>query len=208
MKCDDARAAYLTGDPETAHTAHLDSCPLCRAVLDDLAATRRLLAEDYVWEEPPADLGDKVIALISGPDTRSRPRRRYRFLIPAAAVAAIVAAAATFAVFAGNGADWEVALPGTDLAPDATAVVRGWNETAGTRLSFDIAGLAEAPEGAFYEVWFSQGSHHVSAGTFSGSGKIEMWSGVMRSDYPRIWVTLEPIDDDESPSGHTVLDTR
>jgi len=71
----------------------------------------------------------------------------------------------------------------------------------------DIAGLDLAPAGSFHEFWLSSGPVHISAGTFHTGGQIELWSGVARSDYPRLWVTLEPIDDDESPSPVTVLDT-
>ena len=100
-----------------------------------------------------------------------------------------------------------VPIPGTAEAPNALGVVEGWNEAAGTRVVLSVAGLAPAPAGSVYEFWFSSDTLHVSAGTFSGSGEMELWAGVSRGAFPRLWVTLEPIDEDEAPSGVTVLDT-
>ena len=70
-----------------------------------------------------------------------------------------------------------------------------------------IEGLNPAPDGFVYEFWLSDGPVHISAGTFHSDGEIELWSGVSRADFPRLWITLEPLDEDESPSGNTVLDT-
>ena len=53
----------------------------------------------------------------------------------------------------------------------------------------------------------SPSGQHVSAGTFREAGRIEAWSGVRRSDFPRIWNTLEPDDGDERLSGVTIADT-
>ena len=103
--------------------------------------------------------------------------------------------------------DWEITLPGTSNAPLAMGTVQGWNESNGTRLLFQIEGLDEAPAGSIYEVWFSTQTIHISAGSFTSSGKIDMWTGISRRDYPRVWITLELIDEDESPSGHTVMDS-
>lgn len=98
-------------------------------------------------------------------------------------------------------------MPGTDIAPLATSTVAGWNEDAGTRIVVTIENLDRAPEGFFYEFWLSDGPLHISAGTFTAGGEIELWTGVSRRDFPRLWVTLEPIDEDEAPSEVTVLDT-
>jgi hypothetical protein len=126
-----------------------------------------------------------------------------------------VAAAALLAAFVGlyaiagpNAPDWEVAVPGTDLAPGATAMVSGWNTDSGTRMVVEVDGLTPAPAGYMYEFWLSNGPIHISAGTFRSPGEVELWSGVARAAFPRLWITLEPIDEDESPSGQTVLDTE
>jgi hypothetical protein len=57
-------------------------------------------------------------------------------------------------------------------------------------------------------MWLSAGARHISAGTFvEADHDLELWAGVSRRQYPRVWITLEPLDDDESLSGQTVLDT-
>jgi len=103
--------------------------------------------------------------------------------------------------------DWEVAVPGTELAPGASAVAKGWIGESGTRLVVAVEGLEPAPDGFVYEFWLSKGRLHNSAGTFTAGGELELRSGVSRAEFPRLWVTLEPLDEDEGPTTHTVLDT-
>ena len=90
---------------------------------------------------------------------------------------------------------------------DYRAVVEGWNEPGGTRVSLDIEGLPMAPEGSIYEFWFTRDDIHISAGTFVSPIDVQLWAGVTRREFPRLWITLEPIDNDESPSGINVMDT-
>jgi hypothetical protein len=172
---------------------------------------RRALTDPVIWEEPPPELKNQVVALISGQPTDEKPGTRWfqRWSGPlAAAAAVIVVAVGLYAVLRTPPADWEVAMPGTDLAPGATSTVSGWNTDAGTRMIVAIEGLEPAPAGSVYEFWLSEGPLHISAGTFTAGGEIELWAGVSRADFPRLWVTLEPLDEDESPSKHTVLDTE
>ena len=169
----------------------------------------RARADAAVWEEPSPELENQVLALIAGnglpaPEAGDGLRRWLR---PLAAVAAVITVVALYAVLRPPSPDWVVAMPGTDLAPQATSTVEGWNTESGTRMLLSVDGLDEAPDGYVYEFWLSQGPLHISAGTFSASGDIELWSGVTRAGFPRLWVTLEPLDEDESPSGQTVLDT-
>lgn len=210
MNCEEIRGMYLAGKSEDLTTAHMGECAACRAVQADLDAARLSLSEPVIWEEPSPELENQVVALIAGsrlPAT-SAPRRRQRWIRPVAAAAVFIAAVALFAAFRTPSSDWVVAMPGTDLAPLATSTVEGWNTDTGTRMLLTVDGLERAPDGYVYEFWLSEGPLHVSAGTFTASGEIELWSGVSRRDFPRLWVTLEPLDEDESPSGQTVLDTE
>lgn len=208
MNCDEARAACLAGDDDTDWQGHVRECAACRSHLDRLETGRRLLADPAVWEEPPPELGDQVTSLVTGSrrdqETAHRVRRWMR---PISAAAVLVVAVGFYAVLRGPAPDWEVPMPGTDAAPGATSTVAGWNEDSGTRLLVTIDGLDPAPDGYFYEFWLSDGPVHISAGTFTDGGEIDLWTGVRRGDFPRLWVTLEPIDEDESPSPVTVLDT-
>jgi hypothetical protein len=72
----------------------------------------------------------------------------------------------------------------------------------------DIRGIEDAPSGSYYEIWMTApDGRHISAGTFSGSGRVTAFAGVRRADYPRIWITLETADDDLGPSPETYFDT-
>ena len=209
MNCEEIRAMYLAGEREDLTETHMGECAQCRAVRSDLDAGRLSLLDPTIWEEPAPELEDQVVALITGSrstatDATHRPQRWLR---PVAAVAAVAAAIALFVALRTPSPDWVVAMPGTDLAPVATSTVEGWNTDTGTRMLLTVDGLEQAPPGYVYEFWLSEGPLHISAGTFTGSGEIELWSGVSRAAFPRLWVTLEPLDEDESPSGETVLDT-
>jgi hypothetical protein len=208
MKCDDARADFLAGEPTTEQTAHLASCRECVSIASDLRTTRSVLGEHAFWEEPPPELEQRVVTLIAGTlPSRRAIRSPARWVAAAAVAAALVITGGLWVIQSAPSADWEAALQGTTEAPEAAAVVRGWAEDSGTRLALDISGLAEAPPGTVYEVWFSRKAIHISAGTFTAGGEIEMWTGISRQEFPRIWITLEPVDPNESPSGLTVLDT-
>lgn len=210
MKCEEIRAMYLAAESEELTAAHMSECAACRAVRNDLDVGRLNLSEPMIWEEPPPELENQVVALISGNQTPASgaPRRQQRWIRPVAAAAVFIAAVGLVAVLRAPSPDWTVAMPGTDLAPGASSTVVGWNTDTGTRMLLTVDGLERAPEGYVYEFWLSGGPLHISAGTFTASGEIELWSGVSRGDFPRLWVTLEPLDEDESPSGHTVLDTE
>ncbi len=95
------------------------------------------------------------------------------------------------------------ALEGTEAAPDASAAVTVSVTPAGLKILLDADGLPGAPDGYMYEAWVGDGDLSVSAGTFhlrGGSGTIELWAGVTDRSFRRLWITLEPIDDDPSSS--------
>jgi hypothetical protein len=182
-------------------------------VADLVALSGLHLDDDALWVAPDADLETSIMAAIADdardPNVRSIvPHSRFRWLGPLVAVAAAAAIVFVFVVSTGQAdPDWAVTLRGTEAAPDASAVVSGWNEESGTRVELDITGLEPAPDGFVYELWFSADEVHVSAGTFHGDGAdAVLWAGVTRGDFPRVWITLEPLDDDPSP-GVNILDT-
>ena len=211
MRCDRARTAYLAGEANHEEMDHLEACSACAAERSALDDTRAALDDDATWTPPSPQLEERIVALISGMPEASRvaagPSRR-RLWTAGIGVAAALAAALAFVLLTGSSPDWEVPISGTDRAPAAAGVIQGWNEPDGTRLLLEVEGLPEAPAGSVYELWLSRDDIHVSAGTFRSAGSPELWVGVSRAAFPRLWVTLEPIDADESPSGETVLDTR
>jgi len=209
MNCDEFRTQYLVGGDDDTTGPHLAACGACRFHREDLEAGRRALKDPAIWEEPPPELDKQVIALIAGNEDRRSAGLTWveRWVRPLVAAAVVVVAVGLYGVFRTPSPDWEVTMPGTNLAPLATSTVSGWNTDSGTRVLIAVEGLDRAPAGYVYELWLSQGPLHISAGTFTAGGEIELRAGVTRADFPRLWVTLEPLDDDQSPSGHTVLDT-
>jgi hypothetical protein len=217
MNCEDFRAGRLEDGDSPAGPGHLETCPSCRARVADLDTGRVLLGDAAMWEEPSPELETQVGRLIlanePGPASKGPGRHRLGRLrggraFAAAAVAVVLAGVASYLALRSPAPDWEVAIPGTALAPSASAVVKGWNGEAGTRMLLTIEGLEPAPDGYVYEFWLSKGKLHTSAGTFAASGRFELRSGVTRAEFPRLWVTLEPLDEDEGPTTQTVLDTR
>lgn len=211
MNCDEFRAAVLAGEENPETDLHEKSCASCHAQGADLRLALASLSDPGLWEEPSPELALQVEDLVRNAARGSAPTggRVPRRWLSVAAIAVVIAAIGAFAlvVTRAEAPDWDVALPATDLAPNAVATVAGWNEVSGTRMLLTVAGLDPAPDGFIYEFWLSDGPLHISAGTFRSGGEIELWSGVSRGDFPRLWITLEPIDEDESPSPHTVLDT-
>ena len=213
MNCDQFQAVYLAGQEGPVELKHLAGCSSCQSDQQTLDGARRLLADSPLWEDPGPLLEEQVVGLISTPTPVSEVMEARRWsrrtpVLAAASIAAVLVAVVTiWALSRAPGADWKVPIAGTAEAPTAAGVVEGWNEPAGTRVVLTVEGLAPAPAGSVYEFWFSRDSLHVSAGTFTGPGEVELWVGVSRGAFPRLWVTLESIDEDESPSALTVLDT-
>ena len=178
-----------------------------------LDATRVSLADPVLWESPPTDGVDRLLASISSTTRANVPTRgRRRWFVPSYAAAAVVllaVAATTIAILRPtDDADWQVALVPLSAFPDAVASVEGWNTDTGTRMRITIEGIDDLADGGFYEVWMtSPDGQHISAGTFRSAGTIDTWSAVRRADFPRLWITLESFDGDPSPSAQTVLDT-
>lgn len=208
MNCDDVLQAIASGyDPARGVPqidAHLAVCPSCRLQVLPMQALGATLRDPVLWEEPPADMEERVVATIS-PQARRWPGPGSWWMV--GAVAAVLMLVVSVVAFL-NRPDWTVELvPGAD-APQASAVVSGWNTGEGTRMVLDVSGLPGPGQHAYYEVWMTApDGHHISAGTFSGSDKVTVTAGVHRADYPRIWVTREPDDGDPAPYPAVVLDT-
>ncbi|MCZ7533871.1 MAG: anti-sigma factor [Acidimicrobiia bacterium] len=213
MNCDDVRAALLGGEASEAISLHLQGCVACRRSVGTIDLIRSELSSESVWVEPPADLEETIVAAIVGVDqprthaptqdstpSKTRVTRRSRGVMLGFAAAAVVLVAIAFSLLSRAPApDWEVAMVGTGANPEATAVVAGWNTDAGTRLLLESSNLAPAPEGSIYQLWFSEGSTNVSAGTFTDPSRVELTVGIARKDYPNVWISLHPINAGTDP---------
>lgn len=186
-----------------------------------------LLADDDLWDDPPAALDEAVSAAIaaeapvaqdSGPTAQIGERRRQRQLsvpwwMAAAAACALVVAGVLLVVGRGDGeteraAGSVVDLSPTELFPEASGTADVAATAAGLRIVLDTDGLPPAGPDHFYEAWITDGTVRVSAGSFhlnGASAPIELWAGVDRPTFRTLTVTLEPIDGVAESSGQVVL---
>lgn len=165
---------------------------------------KALLGSEAVWAEPSPDLEARIRGLAEV-GVHPSPARRLRVWLPAAVTMIVLI---TGAVLTFDRPDWQVDLVASAQAANASAMVSGWNESEGTRLRFDINGLPNAAAGTYYEIWLtSPEGLHVSGGSFNGDGVLTAMVGVHRGEFPRIWITLETLDDDSGPSPETLFDS-
>ncbi len=207
MTCDDVQAQYLAGDRSPLLGSHFAGCPTCRIERPGLDALRRALSDSITWEIPSPELERLVVDEVARQKMPSVPARSRRWPTAVASLAAAIVVVVAIASFVLRQPDWSTELVASDVTPLATASVAGWLTDEGTRMRFDIAGLLAAGPDEYYEIWLTApDGTHVSAGSFRQNGVVEASIGVARSDYPRVWITLEKTDDDLGPSGVTVLD--
>jgi anti-sigma-K factor RskA len=216
VNCEEFRAGYLAAE-ESDHPSpqHLETCAACRASIEELDRLRTILQDPLLWETPAPDLEDRVVGAIVGaiavqPAGTKEPSNSGRSRIVAIAAAVILAIAISGSAFLNRDSpDWSVTVPATVEAASAVALADGWNTEAGTRIRFTISGLDLAPSDSYYEIWLTaDDGRHISGGTFRDSGTIDSWIAVSRKEFPRIWITLEPTDDDLGPSSVVVFDTK
>ncbi|MDH4077677.1 MAG: hypothetical protein OEY41_14115 [Acidimicrobiia bacterium] len=143
-------------------------------------------------------------------DAARRRRRPGGWLLGGVAIAAAVAVVAIGALAVVNRDDsivagTEVALAGSQLVPDASAVAHVEPRDDGVRIVLEVTGLPPAPPGSFYAAWVVKeeprtripiGSFHLRGG---GADQIELWSGVSADDYPIVSVTRQSEADPAGP---------
>jgi anti-sigma-K factor RskA len=177
-----------------------------------------------VWSEPPASLGDSIVAAIAAErvtspappatadlDVQRRRRRPGRWLgaVAAAALALAIGAGLLLTREGDEQPGDQLAITGTDLAPDASATAVVDDTGAGVAIRLDLRGLEPAPEGQYYQGWLRNAEGElVSIGTFhmrDGDATITLWAGVEVKDYPTLTVTLQTEDEGTGSSGQVVL---
>jgi len=220
MTDDEERISYVQGI--AAGDAPLDAFD--ERDLDALMAT---LADPTTWEEPPAGLGDRIVAAISadagasagtrGPANTATAapaaapadgrRRRYGWAGPAL-IGAAAAAALTFGLTRiGNdnsstrSADGTITLTGTELQPAASGTAGITSLQSGVRIDFNVPGLPRRDGNEFYEAWLKSvdGTKLVPVGTFHQGDHVTLWAGVPIADYPILTVTQETVAGPKDP---------
>jgi hypothetical protein len=209
VTCEEARSALLAGARSSELEAHLAGCSACQALRPGFEQLASTLKQPVLWEEPSPELFDRVVDTVESAVSAPAPGRRLLrtpWMVGAAALLVVLIALVPFLTM--DRPQWETTLDATGFAAGATAAVAGWNTETGTRMVITIAGIDRAPADSYYEIWMTAADgRHISAGSFRGPGVVTVWSGATRAEYPRIWITLEPDDGDNNPSGETLFDT-
>jgi hypothetical protein len=206
MNCHDARAARFARDLNSEAEAHLAACARCRARSEEIRRVSDELDDPALWEEPGPDADSMVLAMLGGgPSSPASRRSGVWWMTGAAAAVVLVAGIGGLLLGQRHPADWTAVVIGSESAPDASGVVRGWNMASGTRVVLESRGLAPAPPGHHYEFWFIGDGMAFSGGTFLDPARVELLVAVPRRDFPTLLVTLEPTDGDPTPSDVWVL---
>jgi hypothetical protein len=177
-----------------------------------------LLRDTSLWQEPSAELEERVVAGIT--DERrvvvpiGRARRVWAGRLVAAAIGAAAAAAVVLIAVPRDEdqrADASVAIAGTQLAPGISGTAGITSETSGVRIQFSVKGLPRRDGGDFYEGWLKNcaGTELVPIGTYHELDNATGWAGVSVNDFPLLTVTREhvaaPKDAAQGSSGEVVV---
>jgi hypothetical protein len=177
-----------------------------------LDAIRAVLGEEVTWSDPPPDVLERVLGDIkAGEDRKRASGPNWGWIAAAAAIILIVVTAGVTGVLSPV-AETQIALAGTEFAPEASGVALVREADAGWWIKLECQDLPAASQGTYYEGWvWNEDGEGVSIGTFhlrGGEPAIELWSGVDPADYPSIWVTLEDEDGDPAASDRVVMRGR
>jgi anti-sigma-K factor RskA len=169
----DAAASYLLGalpdEERAAFETHLETCPECRAEVDELRIAAEALPVAAPPMRPPAALKDRIMAEVereaellrsAGPEAdrpaSQRERRRWRFRLPTPAVAALASVAllvglgAGALLFGGGAGGQTIEFEnGKTLSANASAEL----DVSGNSGMVVARGLPEPGSGRVYQVW-------------------------------------------------------
>ncbi|MBB1246664.1 anti-sigma factor [Streptomyces durbertensis] len=232
-------AAYalnaLAADERDAFAAHLGDCEACRLEAAEFEATAARLAAAAA-QPPPAAMKERVMSSVDGvrqlpprlsaTTTPVRPRGPLRRQAAAFAIAAAVAAAASF----GGLAAWQYqqgerardqAAQAEERLRDISAVltaddartVRGRTTNGATTTivasrAHDMAvltasGLPAPASGAVYQLWLDHDGTMLPAGFLHGDGAVLVEGDT--SDASAVGLTLEPAGGSEEPTTTPLL---
>ncbi len=191
--------------------AHVLSCAVCRAQLDELREVVSAGRTPMDLVQPPARVWDGIEAQLRTEPVPLRPRRRW-LGVAAAAVAGVVIGAGTVALVDGQDSGRIVAsaqlapMPdGPDRGARAEATV---HQTPGGYAVTVAASDLPAADG-FYEVWLldPQNAGLIALGTLSPGEQatFPVPDGVDLGTFTAVDVSDEPLDGDPGHSTVTVL---
>jgi anti-sigma-K factor RskA len=196
----------VTDDEREELERHLDECPACEAILEELATTTGELAMAAPPVAPPPGLRTAVldgIRELEAPVAPVASRKRTRWLHwPRIAVPALAAVAVAVAIVFAVRASEPPATRTVALSGGAGSV-----RVQGSSATMDASGMAPAPAGHTYEVWVIRNGTPRPAGVFErGSGSVPVSGEVAPGDV--IAVTVEPAGGSPQPTSAPVTSAR
>jgi Putative zinc-finger len=204
---DELALDVLPGDRRAALLQHVEECPDCRHLLDELSETADALLLAGPVVAPPPGFGSRVLDRIQAPRARARNRNRTRLRLFAAAAAAAMLLAvggvvgARFGRSGGGDAGREfqtVQLVSTDGSPMGDVSLY-----AGPPAWFFMRLTAALPDGKYQCVLDTDDGHSVPVGKLWLSGAHGAWGDHVSLD-PRHIKAARLLD----PDGSTVATAR
>ncbi len=187
-----------------------------------------MLADATVWAEPPAGLGDRVVAAVrseaalgeseatgstvSSPDGDRRAWLRPALIGAAAAILFLFGGLVVLSALSGveETETFSAELVSTGLIPDVGGDVDVTSFDSGLRIDLFAPGLPRRDDGAFYEGWVRTVDGNLfPVGTFHDGENVTLWAGVELDRIELFTITLEtaagPDDAAQGSSGEVVL---
>jgi anti-sigma-K factor RskA len=200
-------AAYaldaLDGDERREFEEHLTHCAECRQDIASFQEAASALAYQVEVAPPPPVLKDRILEQARRERSNVVPLRR-RWVLPAAATVAAVAACAAIGL-----GIWATAL-NNELGkrPEAVALNGASGSvivTPGNEATLVVNDLAPAPAGKTYEAWVIEDDKPVRAGTFAGGDQVAFPLTRKVPDGAIVAVTLERAGGVDQPTTDPVF---
>ncbi|MGZ4293135.1 MAG: anti-sigma factor [Solirubrobacteraceae bacterium] len=223
---DDDRIAYLAGE---------DVPSLSGDEAAELDALRAELGAAATWDDPPADLEDRVVMAVTqaaaaepaaaaagaepvpapSPSWWSRLRARWplrrpplalSLSLPVAAAAAVAIVLITSSSTTTPELRFAMVVQGTALAPGAHGSATLTKHTSGWEIKLSATGLPRCEGRQFYQAWLRNAAGIlVPVGTFNDARDVTLWSGVPVTKFRSLTVTQQVANGNPASSGRRVL---
>jgi hypothetical protein len=177
----------------------------------------RLQPGTVTWEEPPAELWDRIAATVgeepaaavpadaSVTPLRGAPRRRGWILATASAAAALLIAAILAAVLRDDDTSVLAATELARLGDSGSGRAELVERDGSVQLRVETEDL-DAADG-YLELWMIDPTvtKLVSLGPLRADGRYDVPAGVTPAEFPIVDISAEPLDGDPTHSGQSLL---
>ena len=205
---------------------HLALCSGCGGELEELEKVKQALGAAPLPADPPGRLKGEILSRVCAEEISSfngelPSSKRFRFVLPGVAAAALVATVALGIFFGFLHTEPQVATVALNPTPEVRDELNAEGEDywgvaelhpqpSGNQLvELKLNNLEKPSPGKFYEMWFVSGENHISAGAFTtvGPGETRVWltAPPEARDSQTLLVTEEPIAESPDPDKEVIL---